>query len=191
MNNKNNYIILIILLILLTLATIAVNYCDNANAVMIETYAQQDEINLIEEEREGDSEPVLEINLTEVELLAKTIYGEARGCSAVEQSAVIWCILNRVDAGYGSIEDVVTAKYQFTGYNSEHPVTEEFAALAEDVLARWILEKHCVGEVGRTLPSEYKWFTGNGKENIFRDQYSGDYTIWDWSCYNPYLTTHK
>lgn len=142
----------------------------------------------IEEEREGDSEQVLTLNLHEIELLAKTVYGEARGCSAIEQSAVIWCILNRVDAGYGSIEDVVTAPYQFTGYDAEHPVTEEFALLAEDVLARWVLEKHCVGEVGRTLPMEYKWFLGDGEENIFRDQYSGDYTIWDWDCFNPYLT---
>lgn len=31
------------------------------------------------------------------EYLAKTLYGEARGCSTVEQATVVWCVLNRVD----------------------------------------------------------------------------------------------
>ena len=184
MSKRTYYAILTILMIGLTIATIAVN-----------CYVDAEEINeissnvvMVDDEREGDSEPFIALNRTDIELLAKTVYGEARGCSTIEQSAVIWCILNRVDASGDTIEEVVTAKYQFTGYNKEHPVTDEFASLAEDVLARWILEKHCVGDVGRTLPSEYKWFIGNGKENIFRDQYDGEYTIWDWDCYNPYLT---
>ena len=185
MSKKEACISFILTIIIFILFAVLI-FADNSYAEPeIVTAAQ------IEEEREGDSEPVLTLNLNEVELLAKTVYGEARGCSTLEQSAVIWCILNRVDAGYGSVEDVVTAPYQFTGYDVEHPVTEEFAALAEDVLARWILEKHCIGEVGRTLPSEYKWFLGNGRENIFRDQYSGDYNIWDWDCYNPYLTIQE
>lgn len=156
-----------------------------------DSYAEQEVLAekayVIEEyEREGDSEPVVPMQLSDIELLAKTVYGEARGCSTLEQSAVIWCILNRVDAGQGTIKDVVTAPYQFTGYSPDNPLTEEFMLLAEDVLARWIMEKHCVGEVGRTLPPEYLWFIGNGKENIFRDKYDGDYNIWDWNCYNPY-----
>lgn len=189
MNRQPNYSLVAILLVLLSIWVIAIAYCNNANAaLMVDMSAHIEEIKAIDEEREGDSELFLTLNLSDIELLAKTVYGEARGCSKIEQSAVIWCILNRVDASGDTIEDIVTAPYQFTGYNSENPVTDEFVALVEDVLARWVMEKHCVGEVGRTLPLEYKWFTGNGKENIFRDKYDGDYTIWDWDCYNPYLT---
>ncbi len=36
---------------------------------------------------------------TEVEMIAKTIWGEARGTSMTEKAAVAWCILNRVDSG--------------------------------------------------------------------------------------------
>ena len=32
------------------------------------------------------------VNQSDVNLIAKTVYGEARGCSIVEQSAVVWCI---------------------------------------------------------------------------------------------------
>jgi len=189
MSKRTYYVILSTLMIGLTIATIAVNYHTNAEGITSPVVSEAQDTQVIEEnEHEGDSEPFIKMNVSDIELLAKTVYGEARGCSRIEQSAVIWCILNRVDASGDTIEEVVTAKYQFTGYNSEHPVTFEFYTLAEDVLARWIMEKHCIGEVGRTLPSEYQWFIGNGKENIFRDKYDGDYTIWDWNCYNPYLT---
>ena len=139
-------------------------------------------------DNEYTTEDIIEITIYEsdVELIAKTIYGEARGCSTVEQSAVIWCILNRVDAGYGSIEHVITKPYQFTGYKESNPVQGEFVDLAIDVLVRWQAEKHCVGDVGRTLPKEYLWFRGDGKQNIFRDKYDGDYNVWDWNCLNPY-----
>lgn len=126
------------------------------------------------------------INQSDVELIAKTVYGEARGCSTVEQSAVIWCILNRVDAGYGSIEHVITKPYQFTGYKESNPINGEFVELAIDVLIRWQAEKHCIGDVGRTLPSDYLWFLGDGNHNHFRNKYSGDYNIWDWGSLNPY-----
>ena len=134
------------------------------------------------------TEDVIEIiiNMYDVELIAKTIYGEARGCSTLEQSAVIWCILNRVDAGYGSIEHVITKPYQFTGYNEDNPVLDEYVGLAIDVLIRWQAEKHCIGDVGRTLPATYLWFYGDGKHNYFRDKYDGDYNVWNWDCLNPY-----
>lgn len=128
----------------------------------------------------------INVNTTEVDLIAKTVYGEARGLTTLEQSAVIWCILNRVDKGYGDIAEVVTAPYQFVGYDKDHPVTEEIKALTEDVLARWQAEKYCMGNVGRTLPKKYLYFYGDGQHNYFRDKYSGDYNTWDWNCENPY-----
>lgn len=126
------------------------------------------------------------ISQSDIELIAKTVWGEARGCSTVEQAAVVWCILNRVDAGYGDIKHVITKPYQFTGYKESNPIKGEFVELATDVLIRWHAEKHCIGDVGRVLPGDYLWFHGDGTYNYFRNKFSGDYNIWDWNCLNPY-----
>lgn len=129
-----------------------------------------------------------EVTNAEIEIIAKTVWGEAQGCNKLDQSAVIWCILNRVDAGYGTIIEVVTAPNQFHGYNSNFPITDEIKALTEDVISRWNLEKVYGGNFGRTLPSEYLYFSANaeGTHNIFRTKYTGVCEIWDWSCWNPY-----
>ena len=129
-----------------------------------------------------------EVTNAEIEIIAKAVWGEARGCNQLEQSAVIWCILNRVDAGYGTIIEVVTAQNQFHGYSSDFPVTDEIKALTEDVIARWKLEKTYNGNFGRTLPSEYLYFSADatGISNVFRTKWTGDCEVWDWNCWNPY-----
>lgn len=127
------------------------------------------------------------ITSKEVNMIAKTVYGEANGLSKIEQSLVIWCILNRVDAGQGSIAKVITAPNQFHGYKESHPVTNDIKELVKDVLARWQMEKVCDGNVGRTLPKEYLYFYGDGKHNWYRNKFSGNYKTWDWNkCWNPY-----
>jgi hypothetical protein len=148
---------------------------------------QLNRANTIIESLKGE-EYIVDMTVTnaEIEMLAKTVYGEAGGCNKLEQSAVVWCILNRVDAGLGTIAEVITAPNQFHGYMSHFPVTDDIRSLVEDVIARWKLEKVCDGNVGRTLPSEYLYFYGDGLHNHFRDAYSGDYNTWDWSYYNPY-----
>lgn len=136
-----------------------------------------------------DSEHVYGTIVTskEVNMLAKTVYGEANGLSKIEQSLVIWCILNRVDAGQGSIAKVITAPNQFIGYKESHPVTNDIKELVKDVLARWQMEKVCDGAVGRTLPKEYLYFSGDGRHNWYRNKFSGNYKTWDWNkCWNPY-----
>ena len=95
----------------------------------------------------------------EIEMLAKTVYGEALVTnSQTEMSAVVWCILNRVDAeGYGcghSIEYVITFPGQFSGYRSDNPVEPEIDALVRDVLNRWTCEKIGEDNIGRTLPKD-------------------------------------
>ena len=90
-----------------------------------------------------------------IEALAKMVWGEARGCSKTEQAATVWCVLNRVDDGYGDILSVLLAPNQFQGYDSSNPVSPEIAALVKDVLIRWEIEKECVGGVGRVLPKDY------------------------------------
>ena len=125
----------------------------------------------------------------EIPYIARTVWGEARGCSETEQAAVIWCILNRVDSSIrympDNIIDVVTQKHQFLGYVETFPVTEEIRKLVIDVLTRWEMEKAGVENVGRVLPPEYMWFHGDGRHNHFRDSYRGG-NRWDWSLDSPY-----
>lgn len=124
----------------------------------------------------------------EVEMLARLIWGEARGIpSDMHKAAVVWCALNRVDAeGWpDTVAEVVTQPHQFAGYSPDYPATEEFKAIAADVLIRWEREKREGGEVGRVLPAEYVFFTGDGEVNHFRTEYEGG-MFWDWSLKNPY-----
>ena len=125
----------------------------------------------------------------DADLIAKTVWGEARGCNATQQAAVAWCILNRVDSVDfpNSIQAVVTQNYQFAGYCSDNPVELDILALVYDVLARWNIEPEYAGSVGRVLPQSYVFFTGNGVENAFTETFFGE-TAWDWSLPSPYET---
>lgn len=122
----------------------------------------------------------------EVIVLAKMVWGEARGVpSDTEKAACVWCALNRVDQGYGSIVAVVTAPYQFVGYREENPVDDTLKKLCEDVLTRWYAEKDGQTDVGRVLPKDYLWFSGDGGRNHFRNAYRGC-NAWNWSLPSPY-----
>lgn len=124
----------------------------------------------------------------EVEMLAKTIWAESRGVpSTARQAAVAWCALNRLDAGtFGdTLAEVLSKPYQFA-YDPASPVTDEFLALADDVLHRWYLEQNGVEDVGRTLPEDYLFFEGDGLENHFRKEYEKTGDTWDWSLPDPY-----
>ena len=124
----------------------------------------------------------------EVEMLAKTIWAEARGVpSTARQAAVAWCALNRLDAGtFGdTLAEVLSKPYQFA-YDPASPVTDEFLALADDVLHRWYLEQNGVEGVGRTLPEDYLFFEGDGLENHFRKEYEKTGDTWDWSLPDLY-----
>ncbi len=129
---------------------------------------------------------LVRIEPDEVELIARTIYGEARGVkSKAEQAAVAWCILNRVDAGGGTIEEVVTAPNQFQGYSPDGEVPAEFYDLAADVLTRWHMEKAGVEDVGRTLPADYLFFIGFDGRNHFSKEWQAP-DFWDWTLKSPY-----
>lgn len=108
-------------------------------------------------------------------LIAKTLWGEARGCSRIEQEAVVWCILNRVDdPRWGdTVESVVTQKNQFQGYSRKNPVKDNLVAVARDVLERHKLEKETGVVSGRVLPAEYCFFVGDGKHNWFTTEWMG------------------
>lgn len=145
------------------------------------------------DENEGAPEYEKLYSESDIEIAAKIILKEAEsvkdncGVSGdCHRAAVIWCILNRVDAGYGDFEEVATAPNQFAYYQNTR-IVKEFYELAEDVLDRWSQEKAGIKDVGRVLPQDYLWFRGNGKVNIFRNKYKGDYKIWDWSLPDPYV----
>lgn len=143
----------------------------------------------ITDEKNEPAMPIKGLPVKEdIEMLAKLIWGEARGVkSTTEKAAVVWCVLNRVDAkGYpNSIEAVIIQPYQFVGYDEDYPVTKEHRMIAEDVLCRWYAEKDGEKDVGRVLPKDYIYFTGDGKQNYFTNEWKSN-DIWNWSLPSPY-----
>ena len=123
----------------------------------------------------------------EIDYIAKTVWGEARGLSKTHQAGVVWTILNRCDDGrFGKgIISVVTAPKQFVGYKSSNPVDPEIRDLVVDVLDRYSQEKAGIENVGRVLPKGYLYFRGNGKVNLFSEKCNSN-NIWDWSLDSPY-----
>ncbi|MBQ9017225.1 hypothetical protein IJ103_03230 [Candidatus Saccharibacteria bacterium] len=113
--------------------------------------------------------------------VASVIAAEARGRDTTQKAAVGWCLLNRVDAWGISI---ATAANQAGAFEQLKP-TDEDLSVAKDVLDRWSSEKQGNLNSGRVLPADYKYFSGNGKENRFREEYeSKDH--YNWSLYSPY-----
>ena len=126
---------------------------------------------------------------TDAVMMARVMFLEARGIrSKTEIACIGWTILNRVDAGYGSISAVITAPNQFA-YRASASTTSDYGydlvALATDVLDRWSREKAGQSNVGRVLPKGYLWYAGDGKHNYFRNQYKGG-TRWNYSLPSPY-----
>lgn len=123
---------------------------------------------------------------SDVILIAKMLYGEGKDLSTTEIACIAWVTLNRVDAGYGTIEQIITAPHQFSGYRASNPVTEKLYDIALDVLTRWQNEKNGQSDIGRVLPADYLWFTGNGHQNLFRDTYKTTGQYWDYQLPSPY-----
>ncbi len=110
----------------------------------------------------------------EVDALARTLYGECRGCSELQQRAVAWTIFNRVDSEQfpDSVIEIITQPSQFFGYRESFPVTAELEDLARDCLTDW----HN-GE-GRVFGPDFLYFFGNGRINIFSTEYGGKGERW-------------
>ena len=137
-------------------------------------------------EPEPEPQPTIEdIYADSIPYIAKTVWGEARGCSKDQMAAVIWTILNRVEDNRwpNSIIGVITQPSQFHGYNSDWPVTDDIYNLTVDVLTRWEKEKAGETNVGRILPKGYLYFHGANGINHFR---TSNGKIWDWSLDSPY-----
>lgn len=130
----------------------------------------------------------VELDPAEVELLARTIWGEAGGVkSETERAAVAWCVLNRVELNGSSIEAEVTKPGQYIGYRATGECPDSHMELAADVLERWTREQNGEQNVGRVLPTTYLFFTGDGSRNYFTKEWR-DGEPWDWSNISPYNT---
>ena len=119
----------------------------------------------------------------ETDMIAKTVWGEARGCSDIQKEAVVWCVLNRVDDERfpNSIADVITQPNKFFGYSESNPVDEDIRQLARKVMIVRATEEMMPADGReRVLPREYVFFSGDGIENTFTTNWMGG-VIWDWS----------
>ena len=119
---------------------------------------------------EGKPEPTAwEPDEAEVLALARTLWGECRGCSELQQRAVCWCIFNRVDDPRfpGTVLGVITQRSQFFGYSPSNPVWDSLYAVAYDCLVDW----HDGAE--RVLEPEYLYFYGDGSRNHFTTAWQG------------------
>lgn len=157
-------------------------YEQNQQIVQLEDYANNQLVVIRYATEQEQKEYEQEI----VEMIAKTVNGEAGGLGKTQQAAVVWNILNRKDSDRfpNDIVSVITQPGQYEGYNESNPVREDIVELVKDVLCRYENEKNgtFVGSSGRVLPKEYLFFRGDSVNNVnvFRTGNSTtDY--WDWS----------
>ena len=146
---------------------------------------EYDQIEMMEE-----AEAEYRVTPMEVVMIAKVIYGEARGVeSETEQAAIAWCILNRAATWDQTVTEVIETPYQVC-YQDFFPTTDDngrsLVKLAQDVVDRWERERTGETDVGRVLPPEYLWYGGDGERNWFRDDYEFNGSIWNWSLPSPY-----
>lgn len=141
---------------------------------------------------ETAQEPETEQERETIVLLAKMLWGEARGCSTTEQAACVWVALNRVsDPRWpDTLREVLLQPEQFRGLREDNPATEELMALAEDVLSRRARELAGETAVGRVIPEDYFFWAGDGKRNHFRKEYESK-ERWGWSMESPYEETER
>ena len=108
----------------------------------------------------------------DVAAVAKMLWGEARGCARDNQIKCAWVVCNRVDDDRfpDTIQGVLEQPSQFHGYDPTYPVMDELYSIAFDVLTRWSYEKQGI-PVRRELANTYLWFTGDGEQNHFREEW--------------------
>lgn len=107
----------------------------------------------------------------DIVLLAKMLYMEAGVSNTFSQiAACADCALFRVEAGYGTLRQVITAPGQFVGYSANYPVDARMYNIAKDTmlrheLAKWELDTFGFTLVSTVVPSDYMWFSGDGTRN--------------------------
>lgn len=129
-------------------------------------------------ESDAPSAEISETPLTnsDVTMLARMVWGEARGCAPEEQRLVVWTVLQRVDAGgvfaqYDTIEAAVTAPGQFVGYDENHPVDPDIYDLCLEVLSDWQSGAEPPTHEIYAPTAPYYFFDGDGRHNWFREEW--------------------
>lgn len=118
----------------------------------------------------------------DIVLLAKMLYMEAGVSNTFSQiAACADCALFRVEAGYGTLRQVITAPGQFVGYSANYPVDARMYNIAKDTmlrheLAAWERDTFGFTLVSTTIPGDFMWFTGDGCKNTFTNNNGGRIT---------------
>jgi len=120
----------------------------------------------------------------ELHILAQLIYGEARGESSKGKIAVANVVMNRVlSRGYpgDTIEDVIAASGQFTGYSASIMPNTACISAARQVLDEevWVIPQHVY--FFNSTPSlsdgenwgTHKYYTRIGVHAFYTENYSG------------------
>lgn len=128
------------------------------------------------------SPPGMWTTYSDLEMLARVLYDEARGIPGdLHKSAVVWCILNRYDLGaWGNTFSEVIQFPNAFAYSPSTPLDEDLLELVIEVVGIWEAEKFDVLTPGRTLPADYYYFLGDGKVNHYTQEWRGT-NYWDWS----------
>lgn len=197
--------ILLLLLILVALIVLIVTVVHTTNLIAVNAYAEDVEPTeyvvietaavTLEDIVQEEPEIVCPFTDEEIEMLAKVMYAEANGIAwygekngvsaKARQAAVGWTVLNRYDDWkYDSLKSVITKKGAFA-YSPKTPLTDYMLELAKDIVDRWMKEKSGDEDSGRTLPSGYYYFYGDGKENHFSQEWKSK-KYWNWSLPDPY-----
>ena len=115
---------------------------------------------------------------TDVEVIAKSLYQEAGHLPLVEQSMVVWCMLNSWDSEMHerTLVKIIEERFAYNPYSELEP---DKVWIARDVLTRYVRERNGETEVGRTLPRGYIYMAGDQWQthNVFRTDFygNGDY----------------
>jgi hypothetical protein len=105
-----------------------------------------------------------------MEMLAKTVWGEARGLPPDEQRLVVWTVFQRVDAeDWGdTVTAAITAPGQFY-YKKSFPVNEDIYALCVEETEKWQRGEEPPTHEIYAPTAPYRSFNGDGKHNWFRE----------------------
>lgn len=110
--------------------------------------------------------------------IAQMLYKEIRGGSDRAVAAVVWCACNRAATGGrrlpADVVDQIKRPAQFA-YSASSPVYQRLYDIAADVLVQWMMEPYTSEGINRVLPEDYRWFSGDGRYNTFRNSYSRPY----------------
>lgn len=112
----------------------------------------------------------------ELEMVAKTVWGEARGCAPDEQRLVIWTIFQQVDAGgdfakYSTVAEIISKPNNYAGYSESYPIDPDIYALVCEEAEKWANGEQppMLEPYAPTLP--YLFFDGDGQHNWFRAEW--------------------